>query len=927
MPTILVTNTADAGVGSLRTAIATAVAGDTIAFDPSLAGQTIALTSGQIDIIPGKNLTIDGSAAPNLTISGSNLSRIFHLQANVAISTSLTVRNLSLTNAYTSGQGGAILTTDEAQLTIDRVSFRNNVADQGGGAIFANWRTNLFVSNSRFENNVAVAGNNERGAGAIAFVSPGILQVRNSDFVNNQGINGAAINSLNGKLTIENSNFLNNNTTAATFASFDPNGNNFLRGYGGAVYTDRASSTSETSGTIRITGSTFDGNQGRAEGGAAYLFTAAGQDNVILENNLFRNNAVLPLPGGNNGNGGAVTVISNGFNRGLTVRNTTFANNSATSQGGGLWAYDSPATITNSTFSGNRAGGGPGEDFGEVGGGLAVYNAPMTITNTTFANNAAAWVGGALSANSSAIVTFINSLFSNNTASNPFQILQHASGDNFVDGGGNLQFPAKLTNFFNDKNVLPGILIADPQLSPLQLINGALVHSLLPGSPAIDAGVNSGAPATDQSGFVRPQDGDINGTAAIDIGAVETPGIPVAEIAIQDGAVSLLDGSATPINFGGALVGETLTRTFTILNSGTASLNLTGLTLPTGFSLSGALPASLAGGASTPLVIQVNTATPGTFSGFFSLSNDDSDENPFDFAIQARVRATNTAPLVAAPMLDQAATATNLFQLTVAPGTFTDADGDLLTLAATQTGGTPLPSWLTFDPTTNTFSGTPTAGNVGTLTIDLTANDGFGGTVVETFVITIAPAPILPINGTNDSETLIGTVGNDRIFGFDGQDTLSGDLGDDEIWGGTGHDRLYGEEGDDLLHGEAGNDQLYGDEGNDQLFGETGDDLLFGGEGRDRLFGGAGNDKLTGGAGADIFGLAIAPGADIIRDFRLGEDQIGLTGGLTYGQLTISQRSSQTWITNTATAQLLARLEGVSAAALIAQSGSAFVTI
>ena len=35
------------------------------------------------------------------------------------------------------------------------------------------------------------------------------------------------------------------------------------------------------------------------------------------------------------------------------------------------------------------------------------------------------------------------------------------------------------------------------------------------------AGNNTGAPATDQRGFARPQDGDGDGTATVDIGAVE----------------------------------------------------------------------------------------------------------------------------------------------------------------------------------------------------------------------------------------------------------------------------------------------------------------------------------------------------------------------------------------------------------------------
>ena len=41
------------------------------------------------------------------------------------------------------------------------------------------------------------------------------------------------------------------------------------------------------------------------------------------------------------------------------------------------------------------------------------------------------------------------------------------------------------------------------------------------GSPAIDAGTNSGCPATDQSGLARPYDGDSNQVAVCDLGAYE----------------------------------------------------------------------------------------------------------------------------------------------------------------------------------------------------------------------------------------------------------------------------------------------------------------------------------------------------------------------------------------------------------------------
>lgn len=75
-PVVTVNNTTDENDGkcvidcSLREAIATAVAGDTITFAAGFNGQTISQTLGQIVI--NKNLTITGPGANLLTISGSS---------------------------------------------------------------------------------------------------------------------------------------------------------------------------------------------------------------------------------------------------------------------------------------------------------------------------------------------------------------------------------------------------------------------------------------------------------------------------------------------------------------------------------------------------------------------------------------------------------------------------------------------------------------------------------------------------------------------------------------------------------------------------------------------------------------------------------------------------------------------------------------
>ncbi|MBD2518741.1 choice-of-anchor D domain-containing protein [Nostoc sp. FACHB-973] len=159
--------------------------------------------------------------------------------------------------------------------------------------------------------------------------------------------------------------------------------------------------------------------------------------------------------------------------------------------------------------------------------------------------------------------------------------------------------------------------------------------ALKAGSPAIDAGSNAFNSITKNV----PLDGDGNGTAVIDIGAYEAPtaNTPTPEIQVLNGTVDIVDGSTTAINFGEIILGQTLTKTFTIKNTGIAALNLSNLKLPNGFSLGGTLPTSVAANASTTITVALNTTTPGTYGGTLILSNNDSNESEFDFAITGKV--------------------------------------------------------------------------------------------------------------------------------------------------------------------------------------------------------------------------------------------------------------------------------------------------
>ncbi|MDJ0840768.1 MAG: CARDB domain-containing protein [Acidobacteriota bacterium] len=96
------------------------------------------------------------------------------------------------------------------------------------------------------------------------------------------------------------------------------------------------------------------------------------------------------------------------------------------------------------------------------------------------------------------------------------------------------------------------------------------------------------------------------------------------------------------------------------------------------------------------------------------------------------IEQANRPPTASNPVPAQTANVATPFNLNV-DTVFTDADGDLLTLTATQTGGAALPSWLSFQG--NAFSGTPET--TGMLDITLTATDPDGASASTQFTLTI----------------------------------------------------------------------------------------------------------------------------------------------------------------------------------------------
>jgi Ca2+-binding RTX toxin-like protein len=293
------------------------------------------------------------------------------------------------------------------------------------------------------------------------------------------------------------------------------------------------------------------------------------------------------------------------------------------------------------------------------------------------------------------------------------------------------------------------------------------------------------------------------------------------------------------------------------------------------------------------------------------------------------IQNTNDAPILVTPIADQTVNANKAFTIKIPTGAFTDIDAsDVLSYSVTLANGAALPTWLSFDKATQTFSGKASIEQVGAIDVKITATD-LAGAKVEDIVTWQIKSGLNDINGDAADNNLNGSTKADYIQGLSGNDTIYGLGGSDYILSGAGDDYLDGGSGVDTLIGGVGNDTYYlndadiiienanegldtvitninytlgvnlenmallknakgtGNEGNNRLIGSgTGSNTLVGAGGNDYLEGGAGWDVMTGGSGVDSFVLnAPKSGKDTITDFTVGEDKILIAAGLYGGSL------------------------------------------
>ncbi len=163
-----------------------------------------------------------------------------------------------------------------------------------------------------------------------------------------------------------------------------------------------------------------------------------------------------------------------------------------------------------------------------------------------------------------------------------------------------------------------------------------------------------------------------------------------------------------------------------------------------------------------------NGQTGKTYS-FYSVATDNLGQietAPTQGDATTAILGVNNPPIVSNAIPDQNAKQGTAFNFQVPTNTFTDIDaGDVLTYSATLENGNALPSWLTFNPTTRTFSGTPTNDNVGSLNVKVAATDKAGASVNDIFVIAVENVNDAPIvaNLIADQNAKQGTAFNFQI--------------------------------------------------------------------------------------------------------------------------------------------------------------------
>lgn len=779
----IVTNTNDSGEGSLRQAIlnANAIAGaNTITFAGSVftdaTPDTITLTSGRLTITD--DVTIQGTGANQLTVSGNNASNVFSI---LNIGTDATIDALTITggngNPGSFGFGGAI--RNDSNLTITNSTISNSQAFNGGG--IGNTGT-LTIINSTISGNSAV-GNS--GGGIVN--SSGTLTIINSTISGNTADRiGGGIGSFNGSTTIISSTITNNTSKniqndvaggGGIFSNDNPTVQNTII----AGNFDLSNQAPDISGAVTGNANNLIGSLTGASGtigtGSDITFASAGITNInqvlaALANNGGATQTHALVTGSAAINAGNNALVPSGVT--TDQRGTGFNRISGgTVDIGAYEVQNNNPTATNDSVTTN-------EDNAVNGNVLTNDTDPDTsdILTVSAVNGNAADVGNQITLLSGALLTLnANGTFGYNPNSQFESLAAGATtSDSFnytiSDGNGGTS-TATVNLTINGVNDAPTLANAIADQTTLE--DGFFSFTVPDNTFAdVDAGDSLTYNATLANGNLLPTWLSFNANTRNFSGTPDDP---------NNGTISI---KVTATDTSNASANDTFNLTVTPVND-----------------------APVAGDDSA----SANQNTPLTLLSADLLANDtDVDSSTLSISavsngVNGSVSLNGSGNVVFTPTANF--TGNGSFNYTVSDGNG-GTDVAMVTVAI----------GVNLNGTNNNDNLNGTSGN--DIINGLNAQDTISGNAGNDNLV-----------GDNGDDLLYGGTGNDTLLGGNGQDTLSGDAGNDRLEGDNGDDKLYGGDGNDSLIGGNGQDLLVGGGGNDFLDGDKGDDNLTGGTGSD----------------------------------------------------------------------------------------------
>ena len=359
----------DTGYRTLQEAVDAAEWGDVIKgnLDVYEIDESVNIGHRQIPAEPWetlKSVTITSINDTPVTIKGKN-HRLFHVDDN----SQLTLRNLILTGSDVGLlDGGAVFSTNYANVTIENCTFTNFTADRGG-AVFS-WGQ-VIIKDSVFENNYA------NSIGGAVFILSSSSVYRNASLDNLTFIHNSA-RSYGGAVYIAGNEYTHADITDCNFIS------NIGHVRAGAVYVYY--------GNVNINNTIFDSNKAIDEefgiettGGAVYI---SKYTNVLIENSEFINNYVEDFGGAmacDNAVSGFIDLETGEetFVYFTTrLNNCLFANNTADVSGGALYLgieADPTVIIDRCVFEANNASSAAA--ISNNYGHLTVYDSKFTNNN------------------------------------------------------------------------------------------------------------------------------------------------------------------------------------------------------------------------------------------------------------------------------------------------------------------------------------------------------------------------------------------------------------------------------------------------------------------------------------------------------------------------------------------------------------------